>query len=218
MQPVNSLVLESSAIKIEKNLKVTWNQFEVKSLQLAMQVDLSGWQPRSILKIVRGGDEVGNALSRYFHIPCGSYVCKSYTAEGVCVGVKLKTANNATHIGELEEPVLIVDDLADKGHTLKATREFIKTHYKIEDVRTAVLYCKDETEYVPDYYVDLVPHDVWIFLPNEIYERVDTIKLSTEDKIKLSENPELIARMLENLPSNPRVKMSVEDAHRLINQ
>lgn len=214
----NPLYSPSVEQKEDKNMVVTWNQFEVKCLQLSMKIELSGWMPKSILKIVRGGDEVGNAISRYFHIRCGSYVCKSYEAEGECVGVELKTAENATHIGELEEPVLIVDDLADKGHTLKATREFIKTRYKIENVRTAVLYCKTKTEYLPDYYIDLVPHDVWIFLPNEIYERIDTIKLSQEDKIRLRDNPELIARLLENLPSNPRNKMSLEYASELINQ
>lgn len=218
MQPVTSSILTSVALKEDKNLVVKWNDFEVKAVTLGTQILLSGWMPTAVIGIGRGGWEVAAALSRILRISSGAFMCKSYEVDGVCLGTVLKTANDITYVGSLEGPVLVCDDLVERGKTLEATAKFIETHYKIEDVKTAVLFCKTKTEYVPHYFVEEVDSDRWIFLPNEIYERLPLSKLPQEDLIKLSNSPELVAKLLENLPQNPRAKMSIEKMSHLINQ
>ena len=203
--PFNNLTLNE-----EKNLVVTWDQFEVKNVTLGIKIKLSGWNPRSIIGIGRGGWEVAAALSRIFNIKSGAFMCKSYEADGVCTPAKLKTASDITFVGELEAPVLVVDDLVEKGKTLEATVEFIKMKYKIDDIKSAVLFCKTKAAYIPDYYVDTVEFDRWIFLPNEIYERAALLNLPHEELNALLNKPELISKVLHNLPSNPREKMSMD--------
>lgn len=219
MQAVTGSPLSPSVeYKEEKNLVVTWRQFEVYCQSLGNEIDLDGWTPKAVIGIGRGGWEVAAALSRFFKIPSGAFMCKSYEVDGVCQSVDLKKANDVTFIGLLEGPVLIVDDMADKGHTLKGTYEFIKEKYRIEDVKTATIFCKTMTTFFPDYYVETVDPETWIHLPNEVHERFDIRTLPREVRVKLSKNPELIAKLLENLPENPREKLTVNQMLLLLEQ
>lgn len=218
MQAVTSSPLNSFALKEEKNLVVTWKDFEIKSIILGTQILSSGWMPKAVIGIGRGGWEVAAALSRILHISSGAFMCKSYEVDGVCEGTVLKTANDITYVGNLEGPILVCDDLVERGRTLEGTAKFIETHYKIKDVRTAVLFCKTKTEYLPHYFVEKVDFDRWIFLPNEIYERVSLLHLSQKDLTKLSNNPELVGKLLEMLPQNPRAKMTNEQIKQIINK
>lgn len=207
MQAVTSSPFTSLKLNEEKNLVVTWEQFEVKHLMLGAKILSSGWIPDAIIGIGRGGWAVADALSRILDVSSGAFMCKSYLKNGACEGSELKTSDGVAFIGELKGRVLVVDDLVEKGATLKFTNNFIKMTYNV-DVKTAVVFRKSKTEFEPSFFVDDVEHDRWILLPGEIYERLDISQLSQEDLHGLSLNPELAVRLLGNLPLNPREKMS----------
>ena len=139
--------------------ELTWELFGQAERELSAQIVASGWIPDLIIAIARGG-----------LIPAG--------AIGYAIGIKAMGAMNVefyTGIGEtLEEPVilpplmdaselpgkkvLVVDDVADSGKTLKMVMELLQ-HQGLAlggesvpvDARSAVIYRKPRSVFEPDY-------------------------------------------------------------------
>ncbi|MFN0089680.1 MAG: phosphoribosyltransferase [Acidimicrobiales bacterium] len=123
---------------------LTWEAYGRGVRELAEQVAASGYRPDVILGIARGG-----------LIPAGSL--------GYALSVKncfLMNVEYYTGVDErLEAPVilpphlelvdleharmLVVDDVADTGHTLRLVRDFVAG--KVAETRTAVLYQKPQS-------------------------------------------------------------------------
>ena len=72
--------------------------------------------------------------------------------------------------GELAGRVLLVDDLADSGVTLRAVVERLRGMPAITELRSAVIWTKGVSSYMPDYYVELLPTSPWIHQPFEEYD------------------------------------------------
>jgi hypoxanthine phosphoribosyltransferase len=86
--------------------------------------------------------------------------------------------------GEIAGRVLLVDDLADTGHTLKAVVNMLKTNYApITELRTAVLWTKGVSDFKADYSVDFLPTNPWIHQPFESYDSTRPEKLLEKWKV-----------------------------------
>jgi hypoxanthine phosphoribosyltransferase len=73
--------------------------------------------------------------------------------------------------GEIAGKVLLVDDLADSGHTLSAVMHQLRTNYKpITELRSAVIWTKALSTFSPDYSVEYLPTNPWIHQPFESYD------------------------------------------------
>lgn len=57
---------------------------------------------------------------------------------------------------------MLVDDLVDTGRTMKAAKKHL---LRSGDVRTAVLWRKECSKFVPDYFVEWMPAKKWIVFP-----------------------------------------------------
>jgi len=80
--------------------------------------------------------------------------------------------------GEIAGRVLLVDDLADTGHTLKAVVDMLRNNYKpITELRTAVIWTKGVSGFQPDYSVDYLPTNPWIHQPFEPYDSMRPAQL-----------------------------------------
>jgi hypoxanthine phosphoribosyltransferase len=80
--------------------------------------------------------------------------------------------------------VLLVDDLADAGHTLNAVIAMLKTNYPpITELRSAVIWTKGLSTFTPDYSVDYLPTNPWIHQPFEHYDTMRPEKLMEKWKI-----------------------------------
>jgi hypoxanthine phosphoribosyltransferase len=80
--------------------------------------------------------------------------------------------------GEIAGKVLLVDDLADTGHTLRAVVDQLKNNYKpVTELRTAVIWTKGVSTFVPDYSVQDLPTNPWIHQPFEPYDNIRPEKL-----------------------------------------
>jgi hypothetical protein len=66
--------------------------------------------------------------------------------------------------------VLLVDDLADSGETLKAVVDRLRGMPSIGELRSAVIWVKSASTYVPDYHVETLPTSPWIHQPFEEYD------------------------------------------------
>ena len=154
------------------SLKVSWEQYNTLVERLALQVFESKWRFNQIICIARGGLRVGDVLSRIYELPLAILSTHSYTAEGGKVRGQLIIAEHMTMTApRLGNAVLLVDDMVDSGHTLEAVHRALPQRFPhITEVRTAVLWYKGHSVIKPDYYVEHLPDNPWIYQPFEVYD------------------------------------------------
>lgn len=154
-----------------KHLYVSWDEYHMLIERLALKVDASGWEFDQILCLARGGLRPGDVLSRVFDKPLAIMSASSYRGGAGAAQGKLDIANYITlSRGDLGGRVLLVDDLADSGTTLKAVVERISVMPSVTELRSAVIWAKGASSYVPDYYVQHLPTSPWIHQPFEEYD------------------------------------------------
>ena len=155
-----------------KHLYVSYDEYHNLIEKLALKVFQSGWQFDTILCLARGGMRPGDILSRVFSKPLAIMSTSSYRADAGTVQGHLDIARFiTTPKGEIAGRVLLVDDLADTGHTLKAVFEMLKSNYApITELRSAVIWTKGVSTFVTDYSVEFLPTNPWIHQPFENYD------------------------------------------------
>jgi len=168
-----------------KHLYVSYDEYHNLCEKLAIKIHQSGWQFDTILCLARGGMRPGDILSRIFDVPLAIMSTSSYRAESGTVQGHLDIAHYiTTPKGEIAGRVLLVDDLADSGHTLNKVVEMLRSKYtKVTELRTAVLWTKGLSKFAPDYSVEYLPTNPWIHQPFETYDNLRPEKLMEKWKI-----------------------------------
>jgi hypoxanthine phosphoribosyltransferase len=156
-----------------KHLYVSWDEYHMLIERLALKVHASGWEFDQILCLARGGMRPGDVLSRVFDKPLAIMSTSSYRAEAGTIQGRLDMAKYITMPkGELAGRVLLVDDLADTGVTLRAVVDRLRGMPAISELRAAVIWVKGVSSYTPDYYVETLPTSPWIHQPFEEYDNL----------------------------------------------
>ena len=168
-----------------KHLYVSYDEYHNLIEKLAIKIHQSGWEFDTILCLARGGMRPGDILSRIFDKPLAIMSTSSYRADA---GTRQGTLDIARFIttpkGEIAGKVLLVDDLADTGHTLHAVIELLKTSYApISELRSAVLWTKGVSTFAPDYSVEYLPTNPWIHQPFEGYDSMRPAQLLEKWKV-----------------------------------
>lgn len=125
--------------------ELTWDLFGSASRELAEQVADDGFEPDLILSIARGGLFVAGALGyaldvKNLHVMNVEF----YTGvdQRLDLPVMLPPVPQAVDLAGAR--VLVADDVADTGATLKLVRDFCAD--KVAEVRCAVVYQKPRSE------------------------------------------------------------------------
>lgn len=155
-----------------KHLYVSYDEYHNLIEKLAIKVHQSGWQFDTILCLARGGMRPGDILSRIFDKPLAIMSTSSYRSDAGTVQGVLDIAHYiTTPKGEIAGKVLLVDDLADTGHTLRAVIQQLRNNYQpITELRSAVIWTKAVSTFVADYSVEFLPTNPWIHQPFEGYD------------------------------------------------
>ncbi len=163
-----------------KNMYVSWDEYHALIEKLAIKIHRSGWEFDQILCLARGGTRPGDVLSRVFDKPLAIMSTSSYAAGADAPRAKVELARSITMPrGELQGRVLLVDDLADSGETLRAVADRLRAAaLQISELRTAVLWVKGISTVLPDYYVEMLPSSPWIHQPFEEYDTLRPSKLA----------------------------------------
>jgi hypoxanthine phosphoribosyltransferase len=129
---------------------LTWDLFGTAARELARTVTADGYRPDVVIAVARGGLTVAGALAYALGVKnCGSMNVEFYTGvdERLDVPVVLPPTLDLVDVRGLR--VLVADDVADTGHTLRLVREVLAQH--VAEARTAVLYGKPRSVVTPDY-------------------------------------------------------------------
>ena len=168
-----------------KNLYVSYDEYHNLIEKLAIKVHQSGWQFDTILCLARGGMRPGDILSRIFDKPLAIMSTSSYRADaGTSQGALDIAKFITTPKGEIAGKVLLVDDLADTGHTLNVVIHQLKKNYaSITEMRSAVIWTKGMSTFRPDFSVEQLPTNPWIHQPFESYDSLSPDELLAKWKI-----------------------------------
>ncbi len=120
---------------------LTWEDFGPAVRELAEQVVADGYRPEIVLCIARGGLLAAGAMSYALNVKNVHVMnVEFYTGvdERLPMPVMLPPAPSTVDLSGAR--VLIVDDVADTGHTLRVVRDFCADH--VAEARCAVIYEK----------------------------------------------------------------------------
>ena len=166
------------------DLHISWEEYHKKTEELAIKIYNDGWKFNQVVCIAKGGMRVGDIFARLFDVPLAILSVESYSGEGNKKDKKgsvIFSRDLAKTTPNIGSRVLLVDDLADSGITLKKSIDWLDHIYGFyldEPIRTGVIYYKSVSNYKPDYYVDYLKDSPWIHFPYEKYEGI-----SVEDLI-----------------------------------
>jgi hypoxanthine phosphoribosyltransferase len=168
-----------------KHLYVSYDEYHNLCEKLAIKIHQSGWEFDTILCLARGGMRPGDILSRIFDKPLAIMSTSSYRADAGTVQGHLDIAHYiTTPRGEIAGKVLLVDDLADSGHTLHKVVDLLRSNYTpITELRSAVIWTKGLSKFDPDYSVEYLPTNPWIHQPFESYDNLRPEKLIEKWKV-----------------------------------
>lgn len=156
----------------ERYLHLTWMDVQRLSEKLADQIAESGFRPDIIVAVSRGGFDPARILSDELNIRSLASLQVIYYA-----GIRerndkpqVKYPLNADISGL---NVLVVDDVADSGNSLKVVKEYVDT-LGPREVKMATLHHKPWSTFEPDFYAESV--DKWIIYPWEPRESIEDIR------------------------------------------
>jgi len=141
---------------------LTWEGFGVASQELALRVAQSGYEADMILAIARGGLFLAGALGYSLAVK-NTYTMnvEFYTGVDERLPMPMILPPVPNFIDVKDAKILIVDDVADTGHTLKLVKEFCEG--RVAESRIVALYEKTHSLVKCDY---VWKHtDQWINFP-----------------------------------------------------
>ncbi|MCE7006199.1 phosphoribosyltransferase [Kibdelosporangium philippinense] len=146
---------------------LTWELFGTATRELAERIAADDYRPDLILSIARGGLFAAGALGYALNVKNLHVMnVEFYTGvnERLDLPVMLPPVPNVVDLAGAK--VLVADDVADTGATLKLVRDFCEDH--VAEVRCAVVYEKPHSTVKCDYvwrYTDRWINFPWSSLP-----------------------------------------------------
>jgi len=153
---------------------ISWDDYHRSIESLAKQVFDSGWTFDHVLCLARGGLRPGDVFSRLFNVPLSILTVSSYREEGGTQRGQLCIADRITStIDKLSGRLLLIDDLVDSGVTLQRVEEWLlNRHPEISEIRSAVIWYKENSSVHPNYFAHYVAGNPWIHQPFELYDQM----------------------------------------------
>ena len=124
--------------------ELTWTLFGTASRELAVAIAEDGFRPDLILSIARGGMFVAGALGYALNVKNLHLInVEFYTGVDQRLEMPVVLPPVPQPVDLSGARVLVADDVADTGATLKLVKDFCEQH--VAEVRCAVIYEKPAT-------------------------------------------------------------------------
>ena len=171
-----------------EKLIISFNEYTKIVEKLAIQIH-EKYKPTVLVGIMRGAAPIIDILSRILKLPIAYIVIQSYSGKGMeDQQGQLMFAREISSLANNEDfnKVLLIDDLSDTGLTLNKSIEWLKNYKPIKEnineIRTACLWKKKSSVFVPDFCPVSLDSDPWIVQPTEHYEEIDISKIISKHK------------------------------------
>jgi hypoxanthine phosphoribosyltransferase len=159
------------AVETEAKFEVpTWNQIYEMLLSQAEKIRKSDFKPDIIIAIYRGGWLPARVLSDLLETRLANVSAEFYV--GVAETRNEPVLTQGVSAVVTDKKVLIVDDVADTGKSLKLVKEHV-LQQGAKEARTATMYYKPWSLVKPDYYEKETR--LWIVFPWEMRETIRKI-------------------------------------------
>ena len=163
---------------MSEKLIISFEEYLDTVEKLALEIN-NNFKPTVLVGIMRGAAPIIDILSRILKLPTAYIVIQSYSGEGTeDKQGELVFARDISSIAKEEDfkKVLLVDDLSDTGLTLNKSIEWLKNYQpiknQIQEIKTACLWKKKSSKFVPDFCPIKLDNDPWIVQPTEHYEEM----------------------------------------------
>lgn len=184
----------------------TWNQIYNMLLNLAEKIRKSGFNPDIIVGVSRGGWPPARVLSDLL----GNPNLANVKAEFYLGVAETKEEPVLTQLVSMEvagKRVLVVDEIADTGKSLRLVKEHIVEQGATE-VKIATVYYKPWSVIKPDYYEKET--SCWVVFPWEIKETIrkivkkcgkkgESLEKEKAKLVKAGVSPRLVKRFLKEV-------------------
>jgi uncharacterized protein len=160
----------ASSVKNKLEFKIpSWNQIYSSLLKLAEAVRKSGFEPDVIVGVSRGGWIPARIMSDLLETPKLANVTTEFYV-GVAETKREPNITQPVSVSVKDKKVLVVDDVADTGESLKLVNLHLKNQGASE-IKIASIYYKPWSITVPHYYEKET--SCWIVFP---WEQKETVK------------------------------------------
>ena len=151
----------------------SWDYIYELCIQVADQIRRSGYEPDLLVAISRGGWIPGRVLSDLLENPNIATIKVEHYIDIYKTHAKPEITQPIP-IEVKRKRILLVDDIADSGKSLKLVKEHL-AEQGAADVKICALYYKPWSIVTPDFSARKT--DAWICFPHEIYETIKKIIL-----------------------------------------
>ena len=206
---MRELNIRNTASSVGNNLEFkipSWNQIYRLLLKLAEAVRKSGFEPDVIVGVSRGGWIPARIMSDLLETPKLANVTAEFYV-GVAETKREPTITQPVSVSVKDKKVLVVDDVADTGESLKHVNLHLKNQGASE-IKIATIYYKPWSIIVPHCYEKETR--CWIVFPWEQKETVRktvekfrgegrTVEDAKEKLISSGLNRELVERFIKEI-------------------
>ncbi len=165
-------------------LHIDPDELVLDSFRLGKAVFESGFRPKHMISIWRGGTPIGLGVDAYFRfqgqrVHHTSIATSSYSGIGEQADVVVKGLEHLVRSVCPEDGLLIIDDVYESGKTIRGIVEGLRRRARRNtpsDIRVATVHRKREKhlwQELPIIYLRDIPGDVWIDYPHELADLVD---------------------------------------------
>ncbi len=151
----------------------SWDQIYDFLLNIAKRIRRNGFKPDIILGVSRGGWPPARVMSDLLENPNVVNVAAEFYI-GVAETRDKPVITQPVSVSVKDKKVLVVDDIADTGQSLKLVLSHLEEEGASE-VKTTTIYYKPWSALIPDYYEKKTT--LWIIFP---WERKETVKKIVE--------------------------------------
>jgi len=155
----------------EKYEVPSWNKIYNLCLKVSDQIKNSDYKPDLIVAVSRGGWIPGRVLSDLLENPNIATIKVEYYEDIYKTRSKPEITQPLT-VDISGKRILLVDDIADSGHSLKLVKEHLFER-GAADVKICTLYRKPWSIVAPDFNARTT--DAWVCFPHEIFETMRKI-------------------------------------------
>lgn len=176
-----------------KFLAPTWDEIYFLTFKVARMILEDGVNFDVIVGIARGGWIVARMMSDLLSIKKVASITVEFYSD---IGEKMEepVVSQPISIDVQAKRVLLCDDVADSGHSLRVAINHLKDN-GVTSLKVATLHLKPWSVVTPDYYGEVT--DAWIIYPWELFESVESLSRKFEAKGWTRDE---IERFLLNIP------------------